>query len=156
MASNVKPIPEGYSSITPYLTIKNAAEAIGFYQKAFGATEKMRLEMQGKIGHAELKIGDSLIMICDEFAEMGGKSPQTVGGSPVTLHLYVPNVDEVVKKATEAGAKLASPVKDQFYGDRTGALTDPYGHKWYVATHVENVSEEELERRKQEMEKKTG
>jgi PhnB protein len=146
--SNVKPIPKGYNSVIPYLYIKGAAKAIEFYKSAFGATEFVRMpEPNGQIMHAELKIGDSMIMLSDEHPQMGALSPQSVGGTPVTLHLYVANVDAVTQKAVDAGAKLDRPVKDQFYGDRTGSLTDPFGHKWYVATHVEDVSPEELKKR---------
>lgn len=142
----VKSIPEGYASVTPYLTIKNAAKAIDFYKQIFGAKEEMRMEHDGKVGHAELRIGNSKIMLCDEWG-MAMKSPQSVGGSPIALHLYVDDVDNVFKKALAAGAKEMNPVKDQFYGDRSGCLTDPFGHVWYVATHVEDVSEDEMRRR---------
>ncbi len=157
MPDPVKPIPEGARSITPYLTIKNAAKAIDFYKKAFNAEEKNRLEgPEGKIGHAELKIGDSNLMICDEFPSMGGTSPQTIGGTPVMIHLYVEKVDDVVERAVAAGATLERPVKDQFYGDRAGMLTDPFGHKWYVSTHVEDVSIDEIRRRGMECMKEAG
>jgi len=148
MTSNVKPIPEGYHSVTPYLIIKNAAAAIEFYKKAFGATELFRMDQpNGKIGHAEIKIGDSPIMLSDEFPEMGYRSPQSLGGSPVSIMLYVDDVDAVVNRATTAGAKLDRPVEDKFYGDRTGSLTDPFGHIWHVGTHKEDVSPEEMEKR---------
>ncbi|HYR77711.1 MAG TPA: VOC family protein [Pyrinomonadaceae bacterium] len=143
-----KPIPEGYHSVTPYLIIKGATEAIDFYKKAFGATELFRMPApEGKIGHAEIKIGDSPIMLADEFPEMGYKSPQTLGGSPVSLMIYVADVDTVFKQAIAAGGKEQRPVKDQFYGDRSGTLEDPFGHVWHVATHKEDVSPEEMERR---------
>jgi len=143
-----KPIPEGYHSVTPYLIIKGASEAIDFYKKAFGATELFRMPApEGKIGHAEIKIGDSPIMLADEFPEMGYKSPQTLGGSPVSLMIYVADVDTVFKQAIAAGGKEQRPVKDQFYGDRSGTLEDPFGHVWHVATHKEDVSPEEMERR---------
>ena len=144
----VKPIPEGYHSITPYLIIRNAAEAIEFYKKAFGATELFRFPApDGKIGHAEIKIGDSPIMIADEFADMGYNGPQSLGGSPVSIMLYVDDVDAVFKRAVEAGASVKEALQDKFYGDRMGTLTDPYGHRWHVATHMEDVSMDEMERR---------
>jgi PhnB protein len=148
MTSKVKPIPEGYHSVTPYLIIKNAAEAIEFYKKAFGATELFRIDQpDGKIGHAEIKIGDSPIMLSDEFPEMGHRGPQSLGGSPVSLMLYVEDVDAVVNRATTAGAKLDRPVEDKFYGDRAGSLTDPFGHIWHIGTHKEDVTPEEMEKR---------
>jgi PhnB protein len=144
----VKPIPEGYHSITPYLIIKGAAKAIDYYKQAFGATELCRMEGPGGcIGHAELKIGDSPIMMADEFPDMGWKSPQTYGGSSVTILVYVPNVDEVFNRAVAAGGKVLKPLKNEFYGDRSGTLADPFGHTWTVATHVEDVPPEEMERR---------
>ena len=147
----VKAIPEGYHSITPYLIVRDAARAIDFYTRAFGATELFRLDAPGgKVGHAELQFGDSRIMLADEFPEMGARSPQTIGGSPVHLLLYVEDVDSVFRQAIAAGAVEARPVKDQFYGDRSGNLTDPFGHSWTVATHTEDLSPEELERRSQE------
>jgi PhnB protein len=146
--SKVKPIPEGYHTVTPYLCCKDAAAAIEFYKKAFGATELMRMgDPSGKIGHAEIQIGDSHVMLADEFPEMGFLSPQSVGGSPVMMHLYVEDVDAIVPKAVAAGAKVTRPVADQFYGDRGGQLQDPFGHKWYVSTHKEDVSPEELKKR---------
>jgi PhnB protein len=146
--SKVKPIPEGYHTVTPYLCCKDAAAAIEFYKKAFGATELMRMgDPSGKIGHAEIQIGDSHVMLADEFPEMGFLSPQSVGGSPVMMHLYVEDVDAKVPKAVAAGAKVTRPVADQFYGDRGGQLQDPFGHKWYVSTHKEDVSPEEIKKR---------
>jgi PhnB protein len=143
-----KPIPEGYHSVTPYLIIQGATEAIDFYKKAFGATELMRIPApEGKIGHAEIKIGDSPIMLADEFPEMGYKSPKSLGGSPVSIMIYVDDVDTVFKQAVDAGGTEQRPVKDQFYGDRSGTLEDPFGHVWHVATHTEDVSSEEMERR---------
>ncbi len=143
-----KPIPEGYHSVTPYLIIKGATEAIDFYKKAFGATELFRMPAPGgKIGHAEIKIGDSPIMLADESPEMGYKSPQSLGGSPISIMIYVADVDTVFKQAVAAGGKEQRPVKDQFYGDRSGTLEDPFGHVWHVATHKEDVSPEEMERR---------
>ena len=148
MAGNVKPIPDGYRRVTPYLIVNGAADAIDFYRKIYGATEIMRMPGPGgKIGHAELKIGDSVIMLADENVEMGHKGPRTFGGSPISLLLYVEDVDRVVKNAVEAGAKLVRPVADQFYGDRTGGITDPFGHEWYLATHIEDVSPEEMKKR---------
>jgi len=144
----VKPIPEGYHSVTPYLIIKGAADAIEFYQKAFGATELFRFPApDGKIGHAEIKIGDSPIMLADEFAEMGYKGPRALGGSPVSLMIYLEDVDTVFNRAVEAGASVKEAVQDKFYGDRTGTLTDPFGHVWHVSTHKEDVSMEEMEER---------
>jgi PhnB protein len=144
----VKPIPDGYNSLIPYLHVKGAAQAIEFYKTVFGATEKLRMpDPAGRVVHAELKIGDSMIMLSDEFPQMGALGPRSVGGTPVTLHLYVENVDAVAQKAVDAGATLDRPVKDQFYGDRSGSLTDPFGHKWHVATHVEDVPPEEMEKR---------
>jgi PhnB protein len=144
----VKNIPDGYHSVTPYLIVKGGAEAIEFYQKAFGATELMRIPAPGgKVGHAEIKIGDSPIMLADEFPEMGYKSPQTLGGSPVSIMIYVADVDTVFSQAIAAGGKEQRPVKDQFYGDRSGTLEDPFGHVWHVATHTEDVSPQEMERR---------
>ena len=148
MSPQVKPIPEGYHSVTPYLSIKGAGEALEFYKKAFGAVEVMRMPgPEGKIGHAEIKIGDSHIMLADEFPAMGGKSPKTLGGTPVGLMLYVPNVDEVVAKAVSLGATIKRPVENQFYGDRSGGIEDPFGHSWYVSTHIEDVPMEELKKR---------
>ena len=147
--SPVKPIPEGYHSVTPYLCVKGAAAAIDFYKKAFGAKELLRMPAPGeKIGHAEIQIGDSHVMLADEFPEMGFLSPQSVGGSPVMMHLYVEDVDVTANKAVAAGAKVTKPVADQFYGDRGGQVEDPFGHKWYVSTHKEDVSPEEIEARR--------
>ncbi|MDX6406231.1 MAG: PhnB protein [Blastocatellia bacterium] len=144
----VKPIPEGYHSVTPYLIVSGASDAIEFYKKAFGAIELMRMSAPGeKIGHAEIKIGDSPIMLADEFPEMGYKSPQTLGGSPVSIMIYVEDVDTVFDRAIAAGGKEQRPVKDQFYGDRMGTLEDPFGHVWHVATHTEDVPAEEMEQR---------
>ena len=143
-----KPIPDGYHSVTPYLIIKGAAAALDYYTRAFGATELLRMPApEGKIGHAEIKIGDSPIMLADECPEMGYKSPQTLGGSPVSIMIYVEDVDSVFKQAIAAGGKEQRPVKDQFYGDRSGTLEDPFGHIWHVATHTEDVAPEEMERR---------
>lgn len=148
MTNQVKPIPEGYHTVTPYLIVEGAANAIEFYKKAFGATELFRMAMPtGKVAHAEIRIGDSAIMLSDEFPDMGACGPHTVGGSPVNLYLYVENVDGVVQQAIAAGAKLTRPVDDKFYGDRSGAVTDPFGHTWFVATHKEDVPSEELRKR---------
>jgi PhnB protein len=148
MKNAVKPIPENYHAVTPYLIVNGAAQAIDFYKNVFGAQELMRVPgPNGKVGHAELKIGDSIIMLADEHPEMDAHSPQSVGGTPVSLMIYVEDVDHVFKKALSAGAKESRPVKDQFYGDRSGILTDPFGHKWSVATHIEDVSPEEMQRR---------
>ncbi|HSD19408.1 MAG TPA: VOC family protein [Anaeromyxobacter sp.] len=144
----VKPIPDGYHSVTPYLIVKDAPRALEFYKAAFGATELMRMtQPDGRVGHAEVRIGDSPVMLADEFPEIGAKSPQTIGGTAVSLMIYVPDVDAVVGQAVAAGAKLTRPVADQFYGDRIGGVTDPFGHAWFIATHKEDVPPEELARR---------
>jgi PhnB protein len=144
----VKYIPEGYHNATPYLIIKGAARAIDFYKQVFGATELMRFPGPGgAIGHAEIKIGDSPIMLADEAPQMGYRSPQSIGGTPVSLMLYVQDVDKVVDQAVKAGAKLERPVTDQFYGDRNGTIQDPFGHVWTIGTHKEDVSPEEMQRR---------
>jgi PhnB protein len=148
MTNKAKAIPEGYHTVTPYLTVRNAAAALDFYKRAFGADEVFRVaDPQGKIGHAEIRVGDSAIMLSDEFPDMGAQSPEAIGGSPVMLHLYVENVDALVQRAVDAGAKLERPVADQFYGDRGGMVVDPFGHKWWIATHVEDVPPEEVEKR---------
>ncbi len=144
----VKPIPDGYHTATPYLIIGGAAKAIEFYKQAFGAQELFRMaDPSGKVGHAEIKIGDSPIMLADEHPEMGHKGPKSLGGSPVGIMLYVRDVDTVVAQAVAAGATVTQPVKNQFYGDRSGTLTDPFGHLWTVSTHVEDVPPEEMKRR---------
>lgn len=144
----VKAIPEGYHSVTPYLIVSGAARAIDFYKLAFGATELLRIpDGQGRVMHAELKIGDSVIMLADEPESGEHKSAQTLGGSPVSLMLYIEDVDTVFARAISAGAKEVRAVQDQFYGDRSGNLVDPFGHTWTVSTHVEDVSQEEMERR---------
>jgi len=146
--ANVNPIPDGYHTIIPYLSIKGAAAAIEFYKKAFGATESMRLaQPDGRIGHAELQLGDSRVMLADEFPDMDFRSPLSMGGSPVHIHLYVDDVDAVVSRAVGAGAKVIRPVQNQFYGDRTGTVADPYGHVWHVATHTEDISPDEIRKR---------
>jgi PhnB protein len=146
--SNVKPIPEGFRTLTPHIVVSNASEAIEFYKKAFGAVEIWRSPgPDGKsIMHAEVKIGDSILMLNDEFPEMGSKSPKTVGGTSVTLSLYVEDVDKVFKQAVDAGASVIMPVDDMFWGDRYGMLTDPFGHQWAVATHVKDLSPEEIKK----------
>lgn len=144
----VKAIPEGYRTVTPYLICAGAAKAIDYYQQAFGAKERMRHEMPGGIiGHAEIEIGDSIVMLADEFPQMNVRGPLTIGGTPVGLCIYVANVDEVFNRAVAAGAKVERPLQDQFYGDRTGTLIDPFGHKWTVATHIEDVTPEEMKKR---------
>jgi PhnB protein len=145
--ANVKPIPDGYHSVTPYLIIKGAGNAIDFYKKAFGATELFRMDHEGKVGHAEIKIGDSPIMLADESPEMGYKSPTTLGGTPVSIMIYVEDVDTIFKRAIAAGGEQQKAVQDQFYGDRSGTLKDPFGHVWHVATHKEDVSPDEMEKR---------
>ena len=143
-----KPIPEGYHTATPYLIVKGAASAIEFYKKAFGATELLRLAApDGKLGHAEIKIGDSPIMLADEVPEMKYLGPESLGGTPVAMLLYVDDVDTRFSQAIAAGANEVRPVKDQLYGDRSGTLQDPFGHLWTIATHVEDVSPEEIEKR---------
>jgi PhnB protein len=158
MPNPVQPIPKGYHSITPYLVVRDAARAIDFYKRAFGAQEKMRMDAPGgKIGHAELKIGDSIIMVSDEMPATGApRSPLALGGSPVGLFLYVENVDTVFKQAVSAGAKADSQPSDMFWGDRYGKLTDPFGHQWSVATHKEDIPPEELAKRAKEAMAKMG
>ena len=143
-----KPIPDGYHTATPYLIVKGAANAIDFYKKAFGARELMRhAEPSGKVGHAEIKIGNSPIMLADEYPDMGFRAPQSAGGSGTGILLYVEDVDTWFARAIAAGGKELRPVKDQFYGDRSGTLTDPFGHLWTISTHKEDVSPEEMRRR---------
>jgi PhnB protein len=144
----VKPIPEGYPRVTPYLCTDGAADAIDFYVSVLGAKERMRMPApDGRIGHAELELGNSMIMLADEYPDMGFRSPKAVGGTPVTLHVYVEDVDAVFAKALASGAKELSAVKDEFYGDRTGKMEDPFGHVWIISTHVEDVPPEEMEKR---------
>ena len=151
---NVKPIPDGYTSVTPYLIIDGAAQAIDFYKKVFQAKERLRIPgPNGKVGHAEIEIGNAVIMLADECPERGARSPQTIGGTPVIIHLYVPNSDDVYAKAVAAGATNLRPVTNQFYGDRSGGFTDPFGHLWHVSTHIEDVAPDELQRRMAAMRK---
>ena len=145
--ANVKAIPDGYHSLTPYLIIKGAADAIDFYKKAFGATELFRMDHEGKIGHAELKIGDSPFMLADENPAMGYLGPQSLGGTPVSLMIYVEDVDKIYKQAIDSGGVELKALQDWFYGDRSGTLKDPFGHVWTVATHKEDVTPEEMDKR---------
>jgi PhnB protein len=155
-AKKVQPIPAGYHAVTAYLSIKGAGQAIDFYNRAFGAKEVVRIPgPQGTIGHAELKIGDSLVMLADESPDMGFLGPHARGGTTIQLHLYVRDVDATVNKAVAAGGKLTRPIEDKFYGDRAGTIEDPYGHVWYIATHTEDVPPKEMKRRMDEMMKKT-
>lgn len=147
MSPSVQPVPAGYHTVTPYLIVDGAADALDFYGRAFGAVERARFPAPGgKIGHAEIQVGDSRVMLADEYPEMGFLGPQTQGTS-VSLLLYVDNVDDLFRQALEAGAAELRPVQNQFYGDRSGTLRDPFGHVWTIATHVEDVSPEELQRR---------
>ena len=146
--TQVQPIPEGYPRVTAYLIIDGAEAAIEFYRQVLGATERMRMPAPGgKIGHAELQLGDSVIMLADEAPEMGQLSPRNIGGSPVTLSVYVEDVDSAFDRAVSAGATVLRPVENQFYGDRAGQFEDPFGHRWSIATHVEDVPPDEMERR---------
>ena len=154
---DVKPIPDGYSSLTPYLIVSDGNAAMRFYKDAFGATERMCLDAPGgKIGHAELTIGDSVIMLADEYPEMGALSPATIGGTPIGLHLYVTDVDTVTSRAVAAGGKLLHPPENKFYGDRNSTIEDPFGHRWYLSTHVEDVSPDEIARRAAAMHGQNG
>jgi PhnB protein len=146
--AKVKPIPEGYPRVSPYLSIAGAADAIDFYSKIFGAEERMRMDGPGgSIGHAEIAIGESIIMLADEHPDFGNKGPKTIGGTPITLSVYVEDVDDVFDRAVKAGATELRPVENQFYGDRAGSFEDPFGHQWHVASHVEDVPPEEMEER---------
>jgi PhnB protein len=148
VAVKTKAVPDGYRTATPYLIVKGAAEAIEFYKRAFGATEMLRMaDPQGRVGHAEIRIGDSVIMLADEHPDMGYRGPRALGGSSVSILLYLEDVDEVFDRTLKAGGKALRPVTNQFYGDRTGTLEDPFGHVWTIATHVEDVSPEEMKRR---------
>ncbi|NVK41010.1 MAG: VOC family protein [Oceanospirillaceae bacterium] len=149
---SVKPIPDGFHTATPYLAVRGAEEAIEFYKLAFGAIERFRLDTpDGKVGHAEIEIGDSRIMLADECPESGFKSPSELGGTSFGLNLYVEDVDERFQRAVDAGATVLRPVKDMFYGDRIGSLRDPYGHIWFVSTHREDLSEDEIFERAKKM-----
>ena len=144
----VKPIPDGYPQVMPYLIVDGAGAAIDFYREVLGASERMRMAAPGdKVGHAELELGDAVIMLADEHPEIGARGPKAVGGSPVMLHVYVEDVDGVFDRAVQAGAKALRPVEDKFYGDRAGEFEDPFGHRWSVATHVEDVPPEEMAER---------
>ena len=147
MSTAVKAVPEGYEGITPYLICRNAEAAIDFYKKAFGAVELFRIAGDGKVGHAEMKIGNAIFMLADEFPDMGAESPETIGGTPVSLYVYVEDVDTFTEKAVAEGLKVLKPVSDQFYGDRSGHFEDPFGHKWGFATHKEDLTPEELDER---------
>jgi PhnB protein len=150
MASQTRQIPEGFHTVTPYLVVRDAAGAIDFYKQAFGAEELFRLEgPPGKIGHAEIKIGDSIIMLADEMESGDCRSPQSLGGTAVNILLYVKDVDQVFNQAVSAGAKVAMPLDDMFWGDRYGQVTDPFGHSWALATHIEDIPPEELQKRAQ-------
>lgn len=146
--SSVKPIPDGYHTVTPYLVLQDAARALEFYRQAFGATELFRMpQPDGRIGHAEIRIGDSIVMLADEHPDMGFRGPKSYGGTPVSLLLYVEDIDATAERAVAAGATVLKPVQDQFYGDRSGTFADPFGHVWTIATHTEDVSPEELNAR---------
>ena len=148
MAGNVKPIPDGYHSVTPYLYIKGAAKALEFYKKAFGATEKFRMPMaDGRVGHAEIMIGDSVVMLADEFPERNVRGPQTLGGASSSIMIYVEDVDATAKRFLDAGGKVQRPIQNQFYGDRSGNFEDPFGQLWTISTHIEDLSPEEMARR---------
>ncbi|SRR5712692_3828028 len=148
MSPTVKPIPDGYPTVTPYLFTDGASAAIEFYTTVFGATERMRMAgPDGKVGHAELAIGDSVIMLADEHPELGVLGPKTIGGTPVMLSVYVEDVDATVEQALTSGATLLEPIENKFYGDRSGQIEDPFGHRWSVATHIEDVAPEEMAKR---------
>jgi len=162
MPGKVKPIPEGFHTLTPHLVIRDAKRAIDFYKRAFGAQPlgPAHLTPDGKVMHATLKIGDSVLMLNEEFPDAGARSPQSLGGSPVTINIYVEDVDRLFNQAVSAGATITMPLKDQFWGDRYGVVADPFGHKWSLCTHIEDVAPEELEKRAEaafaEMAKKGG
>ena len=152
MSTNVKAIPEGYTSVTPYLIFKDASKAIDYYKKVFAAKEIMRMPSpDGKIGHAEIQIGDSKLMLSDENEKNGSRSPEAFGGSPIAIHLYVQDVDQTVKAAVDAGGKLLKPIENMFYGDRNGMVQDPHGYKWCISTHVEDVTPEQMKQRMAEL-----
>src|SRR3990167_6690080 len=147
-SKKVLAVPKGYNSITPYLIVNQALNAIEFYKKAFGAKEVMCIKDEdGSVSHAELKFGDTKIMLADECPEMNARSPQSFGGSPVSIHLYIPNVDAVVERALAAGAVLARPIQDMYYGDRSGGVMDPFGHVWFISTHIEDVTPAQMKKR---------
>ena len=147
-----KPIPDGYPRVTPYLIVDDASAAIEFYISVLDAEERMRMPgPDGKVGHAELAIGESLVMLADEFPDMGARSPKSIGGSPVTIHVYVEDADATVALAVKSGATITRPVEDKFYGDRGGEVMDPYGHRWSIATHTEDLSPEEMQHRMGQM-----
>lgn len=153
----VKPVPDGYHTVTPYIIVKGAAKALEFYQQAFGANVHICMDGPGgAIMHAEFRIGDSQVMLADEFPQMGAVSPTTLGGTPFGICLYVPDCDAMFDRAVAAGAKVERPLADQFYGDRSGTVLDPFGHKWTIATHIEDVSPAEMKRRGEEMMKQMG
>src|SRR5215469_11547573 len=155
MTTQVKPIPDGYHSVTPYLTIRNAGQAIEFYKRAFGAQERVRMPApDGKIAHAEIMIGNSILMLGEECPQMGNQSPEALQGTSVGLALYVENVDDVFNRAVKAGATAKEEVSDKFWGDRAGCLTDPFGHKWTILTHKEDVAPQEMKKRMEQMFKK--
>jgi PhnB protein len=147
MSATVKPVPEGHEGAIPYLCVNNASKAIAFYKNAFGAAEALCIAHEGKVGHAELEIGVARIMLCDEFPEYETLSPQTIGGTPVMIHLYVEDVDTFTARAVDAGLRVLRPVADQFYGDRGGKFEDPFGHRWWIASRKENIPPEELKKR---------
>jgi PhnB protein len=148
MVDRVKPIPDGYHVVTPYLIVAGAAAALEFYREVLGGEESFRMNQpDGRVGHAEIRFGDSTIMLADEFPDIGARGPRSLGGSPVSLLIYVEDVDAVVARAVERGAVLKRPIENKFYGDRAGGIEDPWGHAWTIATHVEDVSPEEMERR---------
>jgi PhnB protein len=155
MSNKVKAIPDNYSRVSPYLFVRDGGKALEFYAKIFGAKERMRMPGPGgKVMHSEFEFGDSVMMLADEIPQMGHLSPESLGGTPVIIGLYVENVDEVYARAVAAGAKPMRPVENQFYGDRAGSLTDPFGHVWHLASHIEDMSPEEMQRRAEAMFKK--
>ncbi len=147
MSAPVKPIPEGHEGAIPYLSVSHGSEAIAFYKEAFGAKEVLCIAHDGKVGHAELEIGAARIMLCDEFPDHDALSPQTIGGTPVMIHLYVTDVDAFTARAVEAGLRVLRPVEDQFYGDRGGKFEDPFGHRWWIASRKEDIPLDDLKRR---------
>lgn len=152
----VKPIPDGYTSVTPYLIVDDGAAALEFYKKAFGAVERFRIDWGDKLGHAEFTIGNAVVMMASEFPELGAVSPKTVGGTPVSLAVYTEDVDEMFARAVAEGATVVRPLENQFYGDRSGTLEDPFGHRWSISTHVEDVDPEEMARRSEAARSQAG